>query len=190
MPPRRSMRCSRSMPPNVRPRSRCSICSVSRGRRSPRPPRSRSTRRTARRPCSPALARRRRFSKSRTHHAAKRRRRGRRMVAVVVGIAAAGALAFVGATIANADRVVDVPRVTGMTVPQARVATAAAAHVDVGRGTPRRRWARIYSESVADGTDRLADAAAGRAGRAGIVRSRRPRQSRHGVRRGAGHRGG
>ena len=52
------------------------------------------------------------------------------MIAVAVGIAAAGALAFVGATIANADRVVDVPRVTGMTVPQARVAVAAAAHVD------------------------------------------------------------
>jgi len=48
-----------------------------------------------------------------TRHVARKRRRGRRMIAVVVAIAAAGALAFVGATIANADRVVDVPRVTG-----------------------------------------------------------------------------
>ena len=40
---------------------------------------------------------------------ARKRRRSRRMALVVAGIAAAGALAFVGATIANADRVVEVP---------------------------------------------------------------------------------
>ena len=72
------------------------------------------------------------------------------MVAVVVGIAAAGALAFVGATIANADRVVDVPRVTGMTVPQARAATAAAAHVDLA-DAPLVVGGRMYSESVTEG---------------------------------------
>ncbi len=85
-----------------------------------------------------------------TRHAARKRRRGRRMVAVVVGIAAAGALAFVGATIANADRVVDVPRVTGMTVPQARAATAAAAHVDLA-DAPLVVGGRMYSESVTEG---------------------------------------
>jgi len=72
------------------------------------------------------------------------------MVAVVVAIAAAGALAFVGATIANADRVVDVPRVTGMTVSQARVAAADAAHVDVA-DAPLVVRERPYSESVPDG---------------------------------------
>ena len=72
------------------------------------------------------------------------------MVAVAVGIAAAAALAFVGATIANADRVVDVPRVTGMTVPQARAATAAAAHVDPA-DAPLVVGGRIYSESVGAG---------------------------------------
>ena len=72
------------------------------------------------------------------------------MVAVVVGIAAAGALAFVGATIANADRVVDVPRVTGMTVSEARVATAEAAHVD-DADAPLVVEGRMYSESVPDG---------------------------------------
>jgi len=85
-----------------------------------------------------------------THHVSKKRRRGRRMVAVVVAIAAAGALAFVGATIANADRVVDVPRVTGMTASQARIATAAAAHVDVAEA-PLVVGGRPYSESVPDG---------------------------------------
>ncbi|MCY7304251.1 MAG: protein kinase [Thermoleophilia bacterium] len=85
-----------------------------------------------------------------TRHAARKRRRGRRMVALVVAIAAAGALAFVGATIANADRVVDVPRVTGMTMSQARVATAAATHVDVA-DAPLVVGGRLYSESVPDG---------------------------------------
>ncbi len=85
-----------------------------------------------------------------TQHVSKKRRRGRRMVAVVVAIAAAGALAFVGATIANADRVVDVPRVTGMTASQARIATAAAAHVDVAEA-PLVVGGRPYSESVPDG---------------------------------------
>jgi serine/threonine-protein kinase len=85
-----------------------------------------------------------------SRHAARRRRRGRRMMAVVLGIAAAGALAFVGATIANADRVVDVPRVTGMTVPQARSATAAAAHVDIA-DAPLVVGGRVYSESVPEG---------------------------------------
>src|SRR3954470_6671595 len=47
-------------------------------------------------------------------HAARKRRRGRIMAIVVACIAGASTLAFVGATIANADRVVEVPRVTGM----------------------------------------------------------------------------
>ena len=83
-------------------------------------------------------------------HAARKRRRSRRMAAVAVGIAAAAALAFVGATIANADRVVEVPRVTGMTVPQARAAVAQAAHVDEA-DAPIVVGSRPYSESVAAG---------------------------------------
>ena len=83
-------------------------------------------------------------------HTARRRRRGRRMVAAAIGIVAAGALAFVGATIANADRVVEVPRVTGMTVQQARVSLAEAAHVDAA-DAPLSVGARAYSESVAAG---------------------------------------
>ena len=69
---------------------------------------------------------------------------------VAAGIAAAGALAFVGATIANADRIVEVPRVTGMTVPQARAALAEAAHVDAA-DAPLVVGSRAYSESVAAG---------------------------------------
>jgi serine/threonine-protein kinase len=79
-------------------------------------------------------------------HAARKRRRSRRMALVVAGIAAAAALAFVGATIANADRVVEVPRVTGMTVPQARVALAEAAHVDAAKAPLV--VSRSYSETV------------------------------------------
>lgn len=105
-----------------------------------------SNRETAVFPASPVTA----VLEVPNRHAAKKRRRGRRMVAVVVGIAAAGALAFVGATIANADRVVDVPRVTGMTVPEARAATAAAAHVDAAEA-PLVVGARIYSESLDEG---------------------------------------
>jgi beta-lactam-binding protein with PASTA domain/predicted Ser/Thr protein kinase len=85
-----------------------------------------------------------------TKHAARRRRGGRRMVAVATGIVAAAALAFVGATIANADRAVEVPRVTGMTVQQARVAVGDAAHVDPA-DAPLTVGGRSYSESVADG---------------------------------------
>ena len=83
-------------------------------------------------------------------HAARRRRRSRRMALVAAGIVAAGALAFVGATIANADRVVEVPQVTGMTVQQARVTLAEAAHVDVA-DAPLVVGARSYSETVAAG---------------------------------------
>ena len=83
-------------------------------------------------------------------HSARKRRRGRRMVVVAAGIVAAGALAFVGATIANADRVVEVPRVTGMTVPQARSVLAEAAHLDPA-DAPLTVGGRAYSESLAVG---------------------------------------
>jgi serine/threonine-protein kinase len=83
------------------------------------------------------------------HHSAPKRRRSRRMALVVAGIAAAGALAFVGATIANADRVVEVPRVTGLTVKQARAAVADAAHVDAAKAPLV--VSRSYSETVAAG---------------------------------------
>ena len=83
-------------------------------------------------------------------HAVRKRRRSRRLAAVAVGIAVAGALAFVGATIANADRVVEVPQVVGMTVPQARLALAEAAHVDEA-DAPIVVGSRSYSESVAAG---------------------------------------
>jgi serine/threonine-protein kinase len=83
-------------------------------------------------------------------HVARKRRRSRRMILAAAGIVAAGALAFVGATIANADRIVDVPRVIGMTVPQARVTVAEAAHVDVA-DAPLVVGSRVYSESVAAG---------------------------------------
>jgi beta-lactam-binding protein with PASTA domain len=72
------------------------------------------------------------------------------MVALATGIVAAGGLAFVGATIANADRVVEVPRVTGLTVQQARVALAQAAHVDTA-DAPLAVGARAYSEFVTAG---------------------------------------
>ena len=85
-----------------------------------------------------------------TRHAARKRRRGRRMVAVAIGIVAAGALAFVGATIANADRVVEVPRVTGMTVPEARTLAPRRARRRGGRAARRRQ--RVYSESIAAGS--------------------------------------
>ena len=83
-------------------------------------------------------------------HSARKRRRGRRMALVAVGIAAAAALAFVGATIANADRVVEVPKVTGLTVQQARTALAEAAHVDRA-DAPLEIGSRSYSESVPAG---------------------------------------
>lgn len=85
-----------------------------------------------------------------TRHVARKRRRSRRMILAAAGIAAAGALAFVGATIANADRIVEVPRVTGMTVPQARAALAEAAHVDAAEA-PLVVGSRAYSESVPSG---------------------------------------
>ena len=83
-------------------------------------------------------------------HPARKRRRGRRMALVAVGIAAAAALAFVGATIANADRVVEVPRVTGMTVPQARVAARRGGARRCREG-PARDRSRSYSETVEAG---------------------------------------
>ena len=95
-------------------------------------------------------ARRRSSLEPPRQHTAGKRRRSRRMALVVAGIAAAAGLAFVGATIANADRVVEVPRVTGMTVPQARAAVADAAHVDAGEGTALSS-AAAYSETVAAG---------------------------------------
>ena len=83
-------------------------------------------------------------------HRARRRRRGRRMAAAALGIVAAGALAFVGATIANADRVVEVPPVAGMTVQEARAELAQAAHVDAA-DAPLTVGARAFSESIAAG---------------------------------------
>lgn len=69
------------------------------------------------------------------------------MVIAAVGVAAAAALAFVGATIANSDRVVAVPRVTGMTVPEARAMLADSSHFDLA-DVPLRVDGRAYSESV------------------------------------------
>jgi eukaryotic-like serine/threonine-protein kinase len=83
-------------------------------------------------------------------HTGRRPRRSRLIVLLAAGIAAAGGLAFAGATIANADRVVDVPRVTGLTLQQARAAVAEAAHVDADEA-PVTVGARAYSESVAMG---------------------------------------
>ena len=83
-------------------------------------------------------------------HAARRRRPSRLTALVAAGIAAAGGLAFVGATIANADRVVEVPRVTGLTVQQARNAVADAAHLDAAQA-PVTVVSRTYSESVPAG---------------------------------------
>jgi serine/threonine-protein kinase len=85
-----------------------------------------------------------------TRHVARKRRASRRMVLAAAGIVAAGGLAFVGATIANADRIVEVPRVTGMTVSQARASLAEAAHVDPA-DAPLSVGSRAYSESVAAG---------------------------------------
>lgn len=84
------------------------------------------------------------------HHTARGRRRGRRIVAAGLAVAAAGAFAFVGATIANADRIVDVPRVTGLTVSEARAASADAANVDVA-AAPLVVGGKAYSETVAAG---------------------------------------
>ena len=101
-------------------------------------------------------------------HRARRRRRSRLTVLVAAGIAAAGALAFVGATIANADRVVDVPRVTGLTVNQARLEVADAAHVDSAEA-PVAVGSRAYSESVPAGrVIAQAPAAGGRVERADL----------------------
>ena len=80
-------------------------------------------------------------------HAVRKLRRSRRMVIAAVGVAAAAALAFVGATIANSDRVVAVPRVTGMTVPEARAMLADSSHFDLA-DVPLRVDGRAYSESV------------------------------------------
>ena len=99
---------------------------------------------------------------------------------VAAGIAAAGALAFVGATIANADRVVEVPRVTGMTVPQARRrarrgrprrSRRRAAHGRKSRAT-RSRSPRAMSIAQAPAT--------GSPRRTRRPRPRRARQPRHG----------
>ena len=84
-------------------------------------------------------------------HRARRRRRGRRTIVAAGLVALAGALAFVGATIANADAVVEVPRVTGLTVAGARAAVAEAAHADRSAEAPLEVSGRAYSESVAVG---------------------------------------
>ena len=83
-------------------------------------------------------------------HAARRRRRNAVTALVTAGIAAAGGLAFVGATIANADRVVDVPKVTGMTVQEARGSVGEAAHLDESEA-PVTVGSKTYSESVPAG---------------------------------------
>jgi serine/threonine-protein kinase len=83
-------------------------------------------------------------------HATRRRRKSRLVALVAAGIAAAGALAFVGATIANADRVVAVPKVTGMTVLQARGSIADVLHVDSSRA-PVTIGSKTYSEFVPAG---------------------------------------
>ncbi len=83
-------------------------------------------------------------------HTVRGRRRWRLTALIGAGAVAAGALAFVGATIANADRVVEVPKLTGLTVPEARAALAAAAHVDP-TDAPLVVGARPYSETVAAG---------------------------------------
>ena len=73
-----------------------------------------------------------------------------------------------GATIANADRVVDVPRVTGLTVNQARLEVADAAHVDPAKA-PVAVGSRAYSESVPAGrVIAQAPAAGGRVERADL----------------------
>ena len=102
---------------------------------------------------------------------------------------AAGALAFVGATIANADRVVEVPRVTGLTVPGGARGARRGGTRRPGRGAARRR-ARAYSESVAAGhVIAQTPLPAERVDRDG-ARSRRARQPRHGLGRRAGRRRG
>ena len=83
-------------------------------------------------------------------HASRRRRRSRLTALVAAGIAAAGGLAFVGATIANADRVVEVPKLTGMTVQQAQGTVAEAAHLDASQA-PVTVGSKGYSESVPAG---------------------------------------
>ncbi len=85
-----------------------------------------------------------------TKHPARKRRRGRRMIAVALAVAAAGALAFVGATIANADHVVSVPDVRGMSVQEARTTLAEATH-GAPADAPLTIESRPYSETVAAG---------------------------------------
>ena len=119
-----------------------------------------------------------------TRHVARKRRASRRMVLAAAGIVAAGGLAFVGATIANADRIVEVPRVTGMTVPQARAALAEAAHVDPARRAAERREQGLLGVRRRGPRDRP-DTAACRTRRADGPRSRRPGQPGHGRGHGA-----
>lgn len=84
-------------------------------------------------------------------HRVRPRRRGRRAVVAASLAALAGALAFVGATIANADAVVEVPRVTGLTVAAARAAVAEAARADRVAEAPLEVSGRAYSETVSAG---------------------------------------
>lgn len=84
-------------------------------------------------------------------HRVRSRGRGRRAVVAAALAALAGALAFVGATIANADAVVQVPRVTGLTVATARAAVAEAAHADRAAEAPLEVSGRAYSETVSAG---------------------------------------
>lgn len=103
-------------------------------------------------------------------HRARRPRRGRRTALAAALVALAGALAFVGATIANADAVVEVPRVTGLSLTEARAAVAEAAHVDAGAQAPFEVAGRAYSETVAAGRVLRQEPAAGsRADRRDLV---------------------
>ena len=121
-------------------------------------------------------------------HPARKRRRGRRMALVAVGIAAAAALAFVGATIANADRVVEVPKVTGLTVQQARTALAEAAHVDPADAPLEIGRPLVLGVRAGRARD-LAVARPSGPRRARRPRPRSPRQPGHGARGRARHRG-
>ena len=121
-------------------------------------------------------------------HAAPRRRRSRLTALVAAGIAAAGGLAFVGATIANADRVVEVPQGDGDD-------GAAGASLGRRRGPPRRsqgagdgRLADVFGVR-ARRPGRRTDAGTGSPRRAQRPRRRPSRQPRHRVRAGPGGRG-
>lgn len=103
-------------------------------------------------------------------HRARRRRRGRRVVLAAALAALAGALAFVGATIANADAVVEVPRLSGLTLAGARAAVAETTHAERAADAPLEIAGRAYSETVAEGRVLgQAPAAGSRVERAGLL---------------------